>query len=63
MMVQILQMEMIRQHKRRVRALRPPGSQEGLLLARLTVSPAKRLPTASFEHHLRQAVSLSVLGN
>lgn len=57
-MAQILPMGLIKQHKCRVGAVLPPGSHEGLSLAGLTLSPAKHLPTASFEHRLAQAFSL-----
>lgn len=51
-MAHILPMGMIKQHKCRVGAMLPLGSQEGLSLARLTLSAAKYLLMASFEHQL-----------
>lgn len=57
-MAQILPTGLVKRHKSTAGAVLPPGSHEGLLLACLTLSPAKHLPTASFGHRLGQAFSL-----
>jgi hypothetical protein len=45
-------MELIEQHKCRRKAMLSLTPVRLLLLAFLTLSPAKHLPLASFEHHL-----------